>query len=272
MAEVTACEVEAIRAGGTRVLSAGRGVPVIFVHGVGLNADVWRGQFDAFSRSRHVVAYDMLNHGEAPSSIRARQGLDGYVDQLLHVADDLALDRFHLVGHSMGALVATAFALRYPERVRSLCAMNAVWCRDPESSAAVMDRASELKSGLKGRNDENAILRWFGSPIPSELREAASIARQALAKIDPEAYARSYELFARSDRAHEDTLKELRVPTLFFTGEFDPNSTPAMSEAMARVAPKGRAIVLPGARHMMFMTAASLVNDHLERLLAANDE
>lgn len=267
MAETPAGDMRRILAGGTRVLCAGQGVPVVFVHGVGLNAEIWLRQMEWFSRFGHVIAYDMLDHGEAASSLTARKGLDGYVDQLCSVADALALDRFHLVGHSMGALVATAFALAHPGRVRQLVAMNAVWRRDAQSSAAVLRRAAELEGGLKDRNDENAIARWFGSPVPPSLIGAAQLTQRLLASNDPAAYARSYNLFARADRALEDSLSSLAVPALFLTGELDPNSTPDMSRAMARLAPLGEAAILAGERHMMLLSAPEPVNERLERFL-----
>jgi (E)-2-((N-methylformamido)methylene)succinate hydrolase len=267
MAEVLDIDPGTIFAGGTRVLSAGDGVPVVFVHGVGMNADIWFEQLRWFSRGNRAIAYDMLNHGSAPGSPSARPGLDGYVDQLLEIADDLKLGRFHLVGHSMGALVATTFALAHPGRVRTLAAMNPVWRRDAESSAAVLRRAAELDGGLKATNDENAIARWFGTPIPADLVDAANLTRKVLAAIEPVAYARSYNLFARSDRALEETLPTLAMPALFITGELDPNSTPAMSEEMARIAPQGEAVVLPGERHMMSLTAPALVHEHLAALM-----
>jgi len=171
----------------------------------------------------------------------------------------------------MGALVATTFALAHPDRVRTLAAMNAVWCRDTESSSAVLRRAAELDGGLKSTNDENAIARWFGTPVPADLIGAANLTRKVLAEIEPQAYARSYNLFARSDRALEDRLPTLAIPALFITGELDPNSTPAMSREMACIAPQGEAVVLPGERHMMSLTAPALVNDHLASFMRRGD-
>ncbi|MNU07221.1 hypothetical protein D3C72_2527110 [compost metagenome] len=53
------------------------------------------------------------------------------------------------------------------------------------------------------------------------------------------------------------------------TGEGDPNSSPAMSQAMAALAPHGRAEIVPGARHMMNLTDAAEVNARLLRFIAA---
>ncbi|MFD2856780.1 alpha/beta fold hydrolase [Seohaeicola zhoushanensis] len=58
------------------------------------------------------------------------------------------------------------------------------------------------------------------------------------------------------------------MPALFMTGEAEPNSTPAMSRAMAELAPQGQALVVPGAAHMLPMTHPDVVNAALLDLAA----
>jgi pimeloyl-ACP methyl ester carboxylesterase len=161
----------------------------------------------------------------------------------------------------MGALVALEFALRRPERVRGVAALNGVYCRTPEQRAAVERRAHALEGG--SGSPEETIARWFGDPVPPALIHQAESARKHLRSADPVGYARAYRLFAVSDEAHRGRLEGLAVPALFMTGELDPNSTPAMSRAMAAAAPNGRCEVLPGERHMMPMTAPEAVNARL---------
>jgi pimeloyl-ACP methyl ester carboxylesterase len=74
-------------------------------------------------------------------------------------------------------------------------------------------------------------------------------------------------LFAQSDRAHADRLKDLLLPVFFMTGEHDANSEPTMSQAMARLAPGSCVEVLSGARHMMTLTHADEVNSRLVHFL-----
>jgi (E)-2-((N-methylformamido)methylene)succinate hydrolase len=182
-----------------------------------------------------------------------------YADQLLALLDHLQISCVHLVGHSMGALVGLEFALSHPQHTRSVVAMNAVFCRTPEQRAAVRERAAAFERGLQADWD-GTITRWFGDPIPDASAAAASTMRELLNAVDPTGYARTYRLFATADTAHRERLASLQVPALFVTGENDPNSTPAMSHAMATLAPRGRALVIAGERHMMSLTAAAHIN------------
>ena len=115
-------------------------------------------------------------------------------------------------------------------------------------------------------------LRWFGDPLPASLAGAAQTARAALESVDAEGYARTYRLFADADTAHVDRLAELAVPALFMTGSEDRNSTPAMSAAMARLAPSGQCLVLSGERHMMTIASPEKVTHHIMAFLDAGKD
>ncbi|WP_421697821.1 alpha/beta fold hydrolase [Ancylobacter sp.] len=240
---------------------------VVLIHGVGMASEVWAPQIDALSAFHDVIALDMPGHGGSslpPEDAR----LSDYADQVVALLDGLGLYSAALVGHSMGALVALEVALAHPARVRAVAALNAVFCRTPEQRAVVTARAGSLEAEGRAASHEAAVARWFGAPVPAELEASAAQVSALLASGDPLGYARTYALFAASDAAHRDRLASLAMPALFMTAEGDPNSTPAMSRAMAALAPQGAAEVLAGARHMMTLTHPAEVN---ARLLAFLD-
>jgi pimeloyl-ACP methyl ester carboxylesterase len=244
---------------------ADRPVPsVVLIHGVGMNRTVWAPQIDALTAHFQVLVYDMPGHGESADQ-SAEPALAEYATQLAALLDALQIARAHVVGHSMGALVALEFALTYPARTLSVAALNAVYDRTPEERAAVMLRASTLETSGADAGVDATIARWFGKPVPTHLEAAAHDMRALLLGVNPVGYARTYRLFASSDDAHVGRLGSLDLPALFLTGEADPNSTPAMSRAMASATPNGRAQIIAGARHMMNVTDPERVN---ERLLA----
>ena len=235
---------------------------VVLIHGVGMNQSVWAPQIDALSESFRVVVYDMLGHGESalPS---ATPTLDEYATQLESLLDAIQVERAHVVGHSMGALVALEFALLNGPRTLSVVALNAVYDRTPAQREAVMTRAESLGEAPAESGVDATLSRWFGDPIPGHLTQAARAVRTLLLAVDPVGYARTYRLFARSDDAHVGRLASLAVPALFLTGECDPNSSGQMSRAMAALAPRARAEVIANARHMMNVTDPERVNASL---------
>lgn len=258
-------------AGGTSYLRTGSGHPVILVHGVGMNAAFWRPQIRALAASHDVIAFDMLGHGGSPLPPDPAR-LEDYADQLLALMDALGLERADLVGHSMGALVVLGFALGHLSRVGRLVALNGVYKRTPAQRASVRERVVRLEAGADGDGNRATLARWFGDPVPPPLCETAEWVDAALSSVNPLGYARTYRLFAEADGALAGRLAGLSMPTLFMTGELDPNSTPEMSRAMAEQAPHGRAVVLPGERHMMSLASPDRVNAVLSEFLLAEPD
>ena len=85
--------------------------------------------------------------------------------------------------------------------------------------------------------------------------------------VNPAAYKCAYTAFATSQIPDQIGLSRISCPALFMTGSEEPNSTPAMSETMASLAPKGRSIIVDGAAHMMPMTHPREVNAAIHSLI-----
>ncbi len=253
--------------GGTAFICRGSGRPIIFVHGVGMTADVWAPQLEAFAPDHTAIAYDLLGHGDSALPPESAS-LSDFSKQLLEVMNDLEIGATTVIGHSMGALVALEFSLDHPERVEKVIAMNGVFCRTPAQRKAVLQRAERLTADRSVDDQKATIRRWFGDPVPGRHAAMAARVEGLLTSVNPIGYARTYNLFARSDAAHADRLQNLAMPVLFLTGEYDPNSTPEMSRAMATKAPFGHAKVIAGERHMMSLTASDLVNAAIHAFLA----
>jgi pimeloyl-ACP methyl ester carboxylesterase/flavin reductase (DIM6/NTAB) family NADH-FMN oxidoreductase RutF len=244
----------------------GHGPAVVLIHGVGLQKGVWEPQAAALETDYDVIALDLPGHGSS-SRPPASPRLADYADAIRAVLDEFGIERAHVVGHSMGALVALEFALTYPDKTLGVVAINAVFCRTAEQRAAIAARVAKLQDGARRPDWSSTITRWFGSPVPPAVQNAAEHVWRLLTESDSVGYARTYRLFSEADAEHAGRLSRLAPPALFITGTDDPNSTPDMSEAMARLAPQGRLVVMPEARHMMTLTHAEAINRELRAFL-----
>ena len=244
---------------GTSWCRIGTGPTLVLLHGVGMNKSVWAPEVNILSEAFDVVIFDLWGHGESdlPSG---ELNLRDYTKQLVDLLAELEIDSAFIAGHSMGALIALDFAIDFPESCLGVCAMNAVFNRSPEQSAAVKKRAADLAAGGVSVNLDETLERWFGQPGNHNFAEAESLSRELLLDVNPKGYAAAYSVFAASDKAHAQTLATLAAPALFFTADGDPNSTPEMSFAMAALAPNGSSKVLTGHRHMMTLTAPEEVS------------
>lgn len=239
---------------------------LVFIHGVGMNKSVWDAQVTDFAADYFLVTYDLLGHGDSDRPPQPTRLAD-LCAQLRQLLDALAIERAHIVGHSMGALVATEFALRHPGRVDHLIALNAVYRRNAEQRRSVLRRAEEIVSGGPPRGNRKTVERWFTAA--ERARSPGDIERIShwLDSVDATGYARIYRAFATSDDAFTDRLSGMHVPTLFMTGSKDPNSTPEMSRQLAAEAPHARAEIIDDERHMVAYISPGVVNRRIRGFL-----
>lgn len=253
-------------AAGTSYLAAGEGPPVVFIHGVGLNKEMWGGQFVGLMPHYRVIAYDMLGHG-ASAQPAPGTALLGYAEQLLELLDHLQLPAATVIGFSMGGLVARAFALHYPERLQALVVLNSVFNRSAEQRAGVMARTGQAAEHGPDANAEAALSRWFSREYQAANPAQIAALRETLAGNDPQGYLTTYELFATQDMYGADELGRIQAPALIATGELDPGSTPQMAREMAERIPHAEVAILSEQRHMMPVESPRLVNQTLLKFL-----
>ncbi|MEX0302835.1 MAG: alpha/beta fold hydrolase [Leisingera sp.] len=243
---------------------AGQGAALVLIHGVGMQSAAWGPQIEAFAPTHEVIALDMPGHGGS-APLPGAPELPDYVAWLQGVLTALDLGPVSLAGHSMGALIAGGYAVCHPGNVARAALLNGVFRRSAEARAAVAARAGEIRAG--SFDLETPLTRWFGSSAADQAARAQVAGW--LSDVNLDGYAAAYTAFAHGDSTYADGFAGITCPLLALTGDGDPNSTPEMAEAMAAAAPRGRAIVIEGHRHMVNLTAPEAVNAALQDWLAA---
>jgi pimeloyl-ACP methyl ester carboxylesterase len=193
---------------------------------------------------REVMALDLPGHGRQPPLRKPTS--------LSEMADDVARrlpPKTHLVGFSLGALVAQEIAAREPGRVLSLTCVSSVCQRTEAEAAAVACRLEAAREDFAA-SAQAALERWFpdAGRVPADLVENV---RGVLLANDRESYLHAYEAFATGDRDASDALPLITAPTLAITGSEDPGSTPDMTLRLSRSVAGARAHIVDGARHML---------------------
>src|SRR5215469_7699810 len=104
-------------------IEAGQGEPVLLLHGFPQSASCWRHQMPALAAEHRVIAVDWPGFGRsAPPS--TPPDYDAEVERVDELADMVGLDRFTLIGHDYGGLLALGYAQRHPDRVLRLGLLN----------------------------------------------------------------------------------------------------------------------------------------------------
>lgn len=194
--------------------------------------------------NRPVHALDLPGHGEQPP-------LEGPAS-LADLADDVAArlpGRAHLVGFSLGALIAQHLARFRPELVASLTSVSSVCRRTLTEAEAVEARLENARTDFPG-GVEASIDRWFPAEAGTDAETVAGVRRTLLAN-NVESYLHAYRVFATADSEIGRELGAITVPALAVTGELDPGSTPEMTRRLGEAIPGARTAVVPGTRHML---------------------
>jgi len=242
----------------------GTGRHVTLLHGVGSHLQAWDGVVAALRDEFTLLRYDLRGHansGKPPGPY----SLDDYVADLIALLDVQSVERTSLVGFSFGGMIAPAFAVRHPERVRALAIVSAVAGRTLAQRAGVVKRADELAQRGATMTVGAAIERWFTPEFRERNPEVIERQIQRVLGNDPAGYAAAYRVFAESDII--DDLHKIRCPTLVMTGEHDTGSTPAMAGAIHGRIVGSRLVILPRYRHSLLIEATAEVVSEVRAFL-----
>lgn len=225
----------------------GSGPRIVLLHGVGLDRTVWDLVAPRLvDAGFEVVAPDLRGHGVSPRIPSGEVSLD----ELAADVEPFLGSGAHLVGFSLGGLVALRLALRAPSRVRTVTAVATVSRRTADEQAAVAGRLATAVVDLDAGWDA-ALDRWFGHGFGQERRDLLEHTRAVLDGNDRASYLACYRVFVEAPAVLDRELPDVAVPVLAVTGAADPGSTPRMSAAIAEAVPDGDLLVLGGARHLL---------------------
>lgn len=232
---------------------------VVLLHGVGLDHTMWEPAAALLAEEFEVIAPDLLGHGQNPP---APDGVS-----LCDLADAVAGEippASHLVGFSLGALVAQHLALHRPELVATLTSVSSVCRRTPEEKDAVLGRLRLAEADFRA-SASASLQRWYaGTDVdPAWVRRT----EDTLLGNDVTSFVNCYRVFATADAEVAAELDRISVPALAVTGELDPGSTPEMTERLAAALPDCRAVVVPGVRHMLPVERPAALVDCLTTLI-----
>lgn len=239
------------------VLEAGAGGrPLLLVHGFTGAKEDFADHVDRLASSGwHVVVPDHRGHGASDDPPGAESySLPTFAADVIALVDALGWDRFALLGHSMGGMIAQHVVIEHPERVAALVLMDTSHGpvegidREEVALGQAVVRDHGLSVLVELQRDRNGAL---DTPAARRLREerpgwAELEEQKTLACAADMWLAMTSELFEQEDRL--ERLRSVSVPTLVIVGEQD-SPFLADSERMAKTIPSARLAVISDAGH-----------------------
>lgn len=257
------CELPRGRVLGYREAGTHAGaVPLVLLHGIGSGAASWVQQLEALSGSRRVLAWDAPGYGESTPVDAMSPFAADYAAVLCAWLDALGVSRCVLVGHSLGAIIAGAFAAAHASRVAGLLLLSPAsgyGAADPDVRVSKREQrlaalAGLGPAGLAAQRSNNML-----SPRADD--DARAWVRWNMARVLPRGYAQATHLLANADLAADLTGAPGRVAVA--VGAADAITPPSACEPIARAAQVTLQIV-PHVGHAGYVEAPAVYSELID--------
>jgi 3-oxoadipate enol-lactonase len=247
------------------------GEPLVLVHGYTGDISDWRHQFPEFSKTHRVLAMDLRGHGrsEAPPD-RSSYTVEQMAADVEALVDQVGLDRYHLLGHSMGGGVVQEIALRSPQRLLSLTlhdtSLKFMLRGDPLVDAWRDERMTLAETA--GMAAVAELPAPFADPphMPPERLEETKV---RLSKMSPDAFIGAWDGLEEW-QGTDGRAASISTPTLIIYGDLDGPMLIKGSQKLAELIPNAQVQVIPEAAHSPQWERPELFNRALRRHLEAH--
>jgi pimeloyl-ACP methyl ester carboxylesterase len=240
-------------------------IPIVFIHGVGLTYEIWQPQLDFF-KNYSTISYDILGHGKS-SLTKKNISFDDFSDQLIELINELKIDKIHLVGFSIGSLIARNFATKYNDRLQSLILLGSIYNRSEQQQEIVNQRFEQAKKELK--LSRQALKRWFTDKYLENNPDTYEKISSILSGNNMVNFLKVYELFVK--HKNDEDFEKINAKTLIMTGEHDIGSTIEMSKQLNNVIKDSQLKIIKDGKHLCGIECADEVNLFIKKFIDQND-
>ena len=240
--------------------------PIVFVHGVGLTHEIWQPQLNFF-KEYTTLTYDILGHGKSTLN-KEIISFNDFSNQIIELIDELKIDQIHLIGFSIGSLIARNFATRFGERLKSLTLLGSIYKRSDEQQKIVNQRFEQARSELK--LSRQALKRWFTDKYLENNPDIYEKISSILSSNNMANFLKVYELFVK--HKNDENFSKIKVSTLIMTGEFDIGSTVEMSRELNKIINNSQLSIIKNGKHLCSIECADEVNLEIKNFIDTNDK
>jgi pimeloyl-ACP methyl ester carboxylesterase len=241
-----------IQVGDHRIVysEGGRGEPVVLLHGFGASADSWNRFAKPLIKRYRVIAPDQPGWGASTRIESASYGYPAQVERLRQFLSALGVKRMHLVGHSMGGFIASAYAARYPDEVITLGLIAPHGMAEPVPSELANDQAKG--DNWLVANSYPEFDRLLNNIFARRPYAPKAVVRY-LADHAIRNSAKSATIFAEmqtNDPLLIDRLPNITAPALIVWGDHDRVLHVSCADLFRKGIKSSEVMIIPGSGHM----------------------
>jgi pimeloyl-ACP methyl ester carboxylesterase len=256
-------------------IGSGEREPIVFVHGLGGQWQNWLENVPRAAQERRVIALDLPGFGLSPMP-RDPITISGYGRTVAALADRLGLDRFDVVGNSMGGYIGAEVAIQFPQRVDQLLLVSAAGITSADLAHAPIMTLGRVAAAIATHT--TAQDRQLAARPKSRHMALLLVARHP-SRLKPDlAYEGFFKgtgkpgftdaLRASLDYDFRDRLPEIGVPTLIVWGEKDSIIPVRDADEFERLIRDSRKVVMQDTGHISMAERPGTFNDLMMEFLA----
>ncbi len=223
---------------------------------------MWDPTVPALLNHYRLLRYDTRGHGQTTVTA-GPYSIAQLADDAVGLMDALGIASAHIMGLSMGGMIAQQIGARYPDRVESLLLCDTA-SEMPPRSMWEERLAIARKDGIPGLA-ESTIKRWFTAPFIERAPEAIAKVRAMILTTPLEGYINCAS--AVRDMAQTTMLLKIKAPTLVITGRQDPACTVEQSTVLHRMIDTSKMVVIENAAHLSNIEQPEVFNREIRAFL-----
>ena len=239
---------------------SGSGPAIFLTHGIGASEDAWRFIVPKLSKNFTVVTYDLRGHGKSPVTHK-NFSLDDLILDLEKIREKTNIDKAHYAGHSLGGMIAPAYAKKFPDKVLSVGMLSTVAGRSEDDSKKVWNVINDMEKNGIDKTLQKLTNRWFTDEFIQNYPDLVKKRLDQVIETDPEVFLNVFKIYAKTEMF--PWLKNISKPCLLMTGENDGGCTPKHNEKMANEIKNSKLVILPKLKHSFLIEGPDQVADNL---------
>ena len=230
----------------------GSGPPLFLTHGIGAAEDAWRFMLPTLSKYFTVVTYDLRGHGKSPVTHK-NFTLDELVLDLEKIREKTKFEKAFFAGHSLGGMIAPAYAVKFPQHTISVGLLSTVAGRSEEDSKKVWSVIHAMEKNGIEKTLNTLTNRWFTDEFIKNKPDLVERRLKQVVDTDPEVFLNVFKIYANTEMF--PWLKNISKPCLLLTGENDTGCSPKHNEKMSNEIKDSKLIILPKYKHSFLIEA-----------------
>ncbi len=246
----------------------GEGPPLFLIHGIGAARNTWAKALPILTPHFTVITYDLRGHGASPLPT-AVFGLNDLVEDLEALRQQTGFEQAHFAGHSLGGMIAPAYAKAYPERVLSLGLLSTAAFRNDDDSSKVWAVVHAMEEQGIANVLPRLSDRWFTDDFIAANGAVVENRLKQVIATDVDVFLNVFRIYAGTEMAA--WIGDVTAPSLILTGENDGGCNPRLNQAINDAMPSSTLVIIPKLKHSLLLEAGDVVGQHIKQFICNLD-